>query len=111
MISDSEEARRNKEQQKEENNSSFESDSTDSVSTNERKQRSGFWTFEERNAFEKALEKHGRDWKAISNEISSRTVNQIKIHAKNYFLHLLKRGKNLPAKVLETGQGYTSYKI
>ncbi|CAM9418549.1 unnamed protein product, partial [Sphacelaria rigidula] len=46
----------------------------------------GRWTKEEHENFLKGVEEHGRDWKAIGEYVTTRTVVQIRTHAQKYFL-------------------------
>merc|ERR1712244_119308 len=51
---------------------------------------------------------HGRDWKKVASHVgNNRNAASIRSHAQVHFLKLLKNKQQLPAKVLESGNGYT----
>lgn len=52
----------------------------------------GRWTREEHAAFLEGLKYHGREWKKVSEMISTRTSAQIRSHAQKYFAKLAKEG-------------------
>jgi hypothetical protein len=49
----------------------------------------------------------GRDWKACAAHIGSRDARSVASHAQKYFIKLCLKGERLPAKVAESGTGYT----
>ena len=67
------------------------------------------WSQIEHSTFLEGLEKFGRDWGAISamDGIDRRTKALIRSHAQKYFITLWKQNVPLPARVAETGNGYT----
>jgi len=67
----------------------------------------GKWTDEEEKLFLESLDLHGRDWKKASEFIKTRDKYAIASHAQKHFIKLWKEGAPLPAKVQETGVGYT----
>jgi len=52
----------------------------------------GRWTRDEHEAFLEGLKLHGREWKKVSEMISTRTSAQIRSHAQKYFSKLAKEG-------------------
>ena len=46
------------------------------------------WSTAEHDLFLQGLQKYGKDWKAIANEIPTRTVVQVRTHAQKYFQKL-----------------------
>ncbi|OMJ83827.1 hypothetical protein SteCoe_15187 [Stentor coeruleus] len=46
--------------------------------------KSGRWTKEEQNLFNLAFQWHGKDWKKLSEIISTRSIVQIRSHAQKY---------------------------
>ena len=52
------------------------------------KENSGRWSATEHELFLQGLQKFGKDWKAIANEIPTRTVVQVRTHAQKYFQKL-----------------------
>lgn len=69
--------------------------------------KDGKWTAEEERLFLESLELYGRDWEGVSNHLTTRDKNAIRSHAQKYFIKLYKERKPLPAKVVESGAGYT----
>ena len=65
------------------------------------------WSTEEQKKFEESLEIYGRDWDACSEYIGTRRPQLVRSHAQKYLIKLYKLGIPLPAKVAETGKGYT----
>merc|ERR1712100_118834 len=66
----------------------------------------------EQQAFEKALELHGRNWKRVADYLADegferRDIPGVRSKAQRHFIHLFLANKALPAKVLESGAGYT----
>ncbi|KAI8835716.1 hypothetical protein BC829DRAFT_60252 [Chytridium lagenaria] len=50
---------------------------------------------------------YGRDWVKIQVVVKTRDANSVRSHAQKHFIRLYRDGKKLPAKVLESGEGYT----
>ncbi|KAI8998234.1 hypothetical protein BC832DRAFT_595072 [Gaertneriomyces semiglobifer] len=69
--------------------------------------RTGKWSDEEQKRFLDGLETFGRDWHAIARYIGTRPVTLIRARASRYFARLYLASKPLPAKVRESGHGYT----
>lgn len=69
--------------------------------------KDGKWTDEEEQRFSESLERFGRDWEGVSNHIGTRDKNAIRSHAQKFFIKLYRDRKPLPAKVAESGMGYT----
>ncbi|KAJ2385429.1 hypothetical protein GGI23_006716, partial [Coemansia sp. RSA 2559] len=69
--------------------------------------RSGAYTDEEEDMFYKGLELYGRSWGEISEYVGTRDPKSIRSHAQKYFIKLFRDRIPLPAKVLESGEGYT----
>ncbi|KAJ1665903.1 hypothetical protein IW140_002829 [Coemansia sp. RSA 1813] len=69
--------------------------------------RSGAYTDEEEDMFCKGLELFGRSWSEISEYVGTRDSKSIRSHAQKYFIKLFRDSIPLPAKVLESGEGYT----
>ena len=67
----------------------------------------GFYTDEEEKKFLEGLELYGRDWGKLSAHVGTRDRNSVRSHTQKYFLRLYRSGTPLPAKVLESGAGYT----
>jgi SHAQKYF class myb-like DNA-binding protein len=65
------------------------------------------WSEEEEAKFQQALEQHGRDWKACAAHIGSRDSRAVASHAQKHFIRLCLSGTPLPAKVAESGLGWT----
>jgi SHAQKYF class myb-like DNA-binding protein len=65
------------------------------------------WSEEEETKFQQALELHGRNWKACSEHIGSRDARAVASHAQKAFIRMCLAGQPLPAKVAETGLGWT----
>ncbi|EJK51004.1 hypothetical protein THAOC_29869, partial [Thalassiosira oceanica] len=45
----------------------------------------GLWTAEEHRLFVEGLECHGKNWAEVATHVGSRTVDQIRSHARQYF--------------------------
>ena len=54
-----------------------------------------------------SLELYGRDWKLCAQHIKTREAKAVSSHCQKYFIKLYKENKPLPAKVQESGEGYT----
>ncbi|RKP22829.1 hypothetical protein SYNPS1DRAFT_31513 [Syncephalis pseudoplumigaleata] len=67
----------------------------------------GAYTPEEEERFLDGLELYGRGWNDISRYIGTRDSHSIRSHAQKYFIRLFRDNKPLPAKVRESGEGYT----
>lgn len=65
------------------------------------------WSEEEEKLFLEALDLHGRDWKAAAAHVGSRDARAFTSHAQKFFIKLAIAGKPVPAKVAESGHGYT----
>jgi SHAQKYF class myb-like DNA-binding protein len=65
------------------------------------------WSADEERLFLEALDAHGRDWKACAAHIGSRDVRAVTSHAQKHFIKLCLAGQRVPAKVAESGEGYT----
>ncbi|KAJ2841951.1 hypothetical protein GGI22_007718, partial [Coemansia erecta] len=61
----------------------------------------------EEDMFYKGLELYGRSWGEISEYVGTRDPKSIRSHAQKYFIKLFRDRIPLPAKVLESGEGYT----
>lgn len=53
------------------------------------------------------LELYGRDWKACAKHVGTRDAKSLTSHAQKHFIKLCMKGLPLPAKVKESGSGYT----
>ncbi|KAJ1735242.1 hypothetical protein LPJ61_000656 [Coemansia biformis] len=69
--------------------------------------RAGAYTSDEEQRFCEGLEKYGRSWSQISEYVITRDAKSIRSHAQKYFIKLFRDKAPLPAKVRETGDGYT----
>jgi protein MYSM1 len=67
----------------------------------------GFYTDEEEKKFLEGLELFGRDWGALSKHIGTRDRNSVRSHTQKWLLRMYRDNIPLPAKVRETGEGYT----
>ncbi|KAK9803462.1 hypothetical protein WJX73_004742 [Symbiochloris irregularis] len=65
------------------------------------------WSEEEERLYLEGLNLHGRDWKAVASHIGSRDSRAVASHAQKHFIRLCLEGQLLPAKVAESGAGYT----
>lgn len=66
------------------------------------------WTAEEEVLFLEALELHGREWhKCVEHMGHTRNKGSFTSHAQKHFIKLYLADKPLPAKVVESGEGYT----
>ena len=65
------------------------------------------WSEEEEKLFLEALDLHGRDWKAAAAHVGTRDARAFTSHAQKFFIKLAIAGKPVPAKVAESGHGYT----
>lgn len=72
-----------------------------------RNQSSRPWTDDEETLFQEALEMYGRDWKKCGEHIGSRDHRAVASHCQKYLIKQLLKGEELPAKMRETGRGYT----
>ncbi|KAJ2363351.1 hypothetical protein H4S02_004331 [Coemansia sp. RSA 2611] len=69
--------------------------------------RTGAYTDEEELKFNEGLELFGRSWSEISAHVVTRDPKSIRSHAQKYFIKLFRDQVPLPAKVRESGEGYT----
>ncbi|KAJ2908065.1 hypothetical protein GGI21_003258, partial [Coemansia aciculifera] len=69
--------------------------------------RSGAYTDDEERLFNEGLELFGRSWSEISGHVITRDAKSIRSHAQKYFIKLFRDKMPLPAKVMESGEGYT----
>ncbi|KAJ1984892.1 hypothetical protein H4R34_000343 [Dimargaris verticillata] len=69
--------------------------------------RTGAYLDEERQRFAEALELFGRDWKQVVAHVATRDEKSIRSHAQKHFIKLYRDNLPLPAKVQESGKGYT----
>ncbi|KAJ2438908.1 hypothetical protein GGF42_008136, partial [Coemansia sp. RSA 2424] len=69
--------------------------------------RSGAYTDDEERMFNEGLELFGRSWSEISGHVGTRDAKSIRSHAQKCFIKLFRDGVALPAKVRESGEGYT----
>ncbi|KAF9200915.1 hypothetical protein BGZ59_003017, partial [Podila verticillata] len=67
----------------------------------------GVYSAEEERAFVEALELFGRNWRKVEEHVKTRDSNSIRSHAQKHFIKLFRDNIPLPAKILETGPGYT----
>ncbi|KAG0213088.1 hypothetical protein BGX28_005109 [Mortierella sp. GBA30] len=67
----------------------------------------GVYTEVEEKAFVEALDLFGRNWRSVEEHVKTRDSNSIRSHAQKHFIKLFRDNIPLPAKVLETGPGYT----
>jgi protein MYSM1 len=65
------------------------------------------WTDDEEQLFAQGLAAHGRDWPRVAQVVGSRDGRAVASHAQKHFVRLCVRGVALPAKVAESGAGYT----
>ena len=65
------------------------------------------WSEEEEKLFLEALDLHGRNWKAAAAHVGTRDARAFTSHAQKFFIKLAIAGKPVPAKVAESGHGYT----
>eukprot|EP00941_MAST-03F_sp_MAST-3F-sp1_P006331 g6331.t1 len=66
------------------------------------------WTDEEEKLFLEALDLYGRDWKSCVKHMgNTRTTQGFTSHAQKHFIKLYIANKDMPAKVRESGEGYT----
>ncbi|KAK9816984.1 hypothetical protein WJX72_007805 [[Myrmecia] bisecta] len=75
--------------------------------TGANREKSRGWSEEEEKLFLEALELHGRNWKACAAHVGTRDARAFTSHAQKYFIKMCLAGKRLPAKVAESGEGYT----
>lgn len=71
------------------------------------RQKARAWTDEEERLFVEALELYGRDWKKCAEHVGTRDAKSFTSHAQKYFIKQCLAGNKLPAKVEETGKGFT----
>ncbi|KAJ1653376.1 hypothetical protein IWQ61_006490 [Dispira simplex] len=69
--------------------------------------RTGAYLEDERHRFLEALELYGRSWKQVVAHVSTRDEKSIRSHAQKHFIKLFRDNLPLPAKVQESGTGYT----
>ncbi|CAO3564445.1 unnamed protein product [Mortierella alpina] len=67
----------------------------------------GVYSETEEKAFVEALDLFGRNWRSVEEHVRTRDSNSIRSHAQKHFIKLFRDNIPLPAKVLETGPGYT----
>ncbi|KAJ3270556.1 hypothetical protein HDV01_007706 [Terramyces sp. JEL0728] len=67
----------------------------------------GKFTEEEVVKFKEGLELYGRDWLKLTEHVKTRDPNAIRSHAQKYFIKMFRDSIPLPARVLESGRGYT----
>ncbi|PVZ97378.1 hypothetical protein BB558_006662 [Smittium angustum] len=67
----------------------------------------GVYTDEEESMFLEGLELYGRNWQKISGHMKTRESKSIRSHAQKHFIKLFRDNIPLPAKVAESGTGYT----
>ncbi|KAF9091457.1 hypothetical protein BGX23_005174 [Mortierella sp. AD031] len=67
----------------------------------------GVYSEKEERAFVEALDIFGRNWRAVEEHVATRDANSIRSHAQKHFIKLFRDNIPLPAKVLESGPGYT----
>ena len=65
------------------------------------------WSEEEEKLFLEGLDLHGRAWVKVGEHIGTRDARSVSSHAQKHFIKLYVDGTPLPAKVLESGAGYT----
>lgn len=65
------------------------------------------WTDEEQELFLESLERFGRNWQACAQHVKTRDARAISSHAQRHFIKLYRNQLPLPAKVRESGEGYT----
>ncbi|KAJ1930364.1 hypothetical protein IWQ60_000385 [Tieghemiomyces parasiticus] len=81
--------------------------STRSIAVDASGLRSGGYLDDERARFVEALELYGRDWKMVGTHVRTRDEKSIRSHAQKHFIKLYRDNLPLPAKVQESGSGYT----
>ena len=82
--------------------------SADGVPIKKKKAAPRRWTEEEEKLFLEALELHGRAWhKCVEHMKHTRTKQSFTSHAQKHFIKLYRDDISLPAKVEESGAGYT----
>ncbi|KAG0374286.1 hypothetical protein BGX24_010589 [Mortierella sp. AD032] len=67
----------------------------------------GVYSEKEETAFVEALDIFGRNWRSVEQHVATRDANSIRSHAQKHFIKLFRDNIPLPAKVLESGPGYT----
>ncbi|KAG0058019.1 hypothetical protein BGZ90_005195, partial [Linnemannia elongata] len=67
----------------------------------------GVYSETEEKAFVEALDIFGRNWRSVEQHVATRDANSIRSHAQKHFIKLFRDNIPLPAKVLESGPGYT----
>jgi protein MYSM1 len=67
----------------------------------------GKFSDEEVVKFKQGLDLYGRDWQRLGEYMGTRDSNAIRSHAQKYFIKLFREEVALPAKVIESGAGYT----
>eukprot|EP00007_Cunea_sp_BSH-02190019_P000509 CAMPEP_0174237896 /NCGR_PEP_ID=MMETSP0417-20130205/9653_1 /TAXON_ID=242541 /ORGANISM="Mayorella sp, Strain BSH-02190019" /LENGTH=639 /DNA_ID=CAMNT_0015316689 /DNA_START=37 /DNA_END=1952 /DNA_ORIENTATION=+ len=65
------------------------------------------WDENEEAIFMRGLNEHGRDWQRIAEMLGTRSRQQVSSHAQKFFIRLYFSNSPLPAKVQESGHGYT----
>lgn len=68
---------------------------------------SGVYTELEEKHFLEGLETYGRDWGKLQQLVATRDSNSIRSHAQKHFIKMFRDQIPLPAKVRESGEGYT----
>ncbi|KAJ1342381.1 hypothetical protein BSLG_003066 [Batrachochytrium salamandrivorans] len=67
----------------------------------------GKFSHDEIYRLKEGLELYGRNWNKLAQHISTRDTNAVRSHAQKYFIKLFRDCIPLPAKVFESGAGYT----
>ncbi|CAO3655495.1 unnamed protein product [Mucor hiemalis] len=68
---------------------------------------SGVYNELEEKHFLEGLETYGRDWGKLQQLVATRDSNSIRSHAQKHFIKMFRDQIPLPAKVRESGEGYT----
>lgn len=67
----------------------------------------GRWSPDEETRFQEALRLFGRDWASVERHVGTRDRAAVRSHAQSQFVRWARAGVPLPAKVMESGEGYT----